>query len=90
MPPGRVRGATQWRRQSARRLAEWSLWLDERPVAPVAHRQVVLTDPKRLRAYFVHDRRRLRLLSRVAVHVPERYEVRVRYAGACASKPRLE
>jgi hypothetical protein len=50
----------------ARRLAEWSLWLDERLLAPVAHRQVVLTLPKRLRAYFLHDRRRLGLLSRVA------------------------
>jgi hypothetical protein len=50
----------------ARRLAEWSLWLDERLLAPVAHRQVVLTLPKRLRAYFLHDRRRLGLLSRIA------------------------
>ena len=32
----------------------------------VAHRQVVLTVPERLRAYLVHDRRRLGLLSRVA------------------------
>ena len=43
----------------ARRLAEWSLWLDEHLLAPVPHRQVVLTVPKRLRAYFLHDRRRL-------------------------------
>jgi hypothetical protein len=50
----------------ARRLAEWSLWLDEHLLAQVAHRQVVLTLPKRLRAYFLHDRRRLGLLSRVA------------------------
>ena len=50
----------------ARRLAEWSLWLDEHLLAPVAHRHVVLTIPKRLRAYFLHDRRRLGLLSRVA------------------------
>ena len=50
----------------ARRLAEWSLWLDEHLLAKVAHRQVVLTIPKRLRAYFLHDRRRLGLLSRVA------------------------
>ena len=42
----------------ARRLAEWSLWLDESLLAPVTHRQVVLTLPKRLRAYFRHDRRR--------------------------------
>ena len=36
-----------------RRLAEWSLWLDEHLLAPVPHRQVVLTVPKRLRAYFL-------------------------------------
>ena len=42
------------------------MWLDEHLIAPIAHRQVVLTLPKRLRAYFVHDRRRLGLLSRVA------------------------
>lgn len=47
-------------------MAEWSQWLGERLLAPVAHRQVVLTLPKRLRAYFVHDRRRLALLSRLA------------------------
>ncbi|MFM9079159.1 MAG: transposase [Opitutaceae bacterium] len=50
----------------ARRLAEWSLWLDEHLLAPVVHRHVVLTIPKRLRAYFLYDRRRLGLLSRVA------------------------
>ena len=36
----------------ARRLAEWSLWLRKRLLAPVTHRQVMLTAPKRLRAYF--------------------------------------
>jgi hypothetical protein len=50
----------------ARRLWEWSLWLEEHLLAPVAHRQVVLTVPKRLRPYFLHDRRRLGLLSRLA------------------------
>ena len=50
----------------ARRLAEWSLWLDEHLLASVAHRHVVLTIPKRLRAYFLYDRRRLGLLSLVA------------------------
>ena len=50
----------------ARRMAEWSLWLDEHLLAPVPHRQVVLTLPKRLRAYFLHDRRRLGRLSRIA------------------------
>ena len=33
----------------ARRLAEWSVWLDEHLLAPVAHRRVLLTVPKRLR-----------------------------------------
>ena len=50
----------------ARRLAQWRLWLDEHLLAAVAHRHVVLTIPKRLRAYFLYDRRRLGLLSRVA------------------------
>jgi hypothetical protein len=57
----------------ARRLAEWSLWLDEQLVAAVAHRQVVLTVPKRLRLYFVHDRRRLGLLSQVATRTLRAY-----------------
>ena len=42
------------------------MWLDEHLLAPVAHWQALLTLPKRLRAYFVHARRRLGLLSRVA------------------------
>ena len=42
------------------------MWLDEHLLAPVAHRQVVLTVPKRLRVYSLHDRRRLGLLSRLA------------------------
>jgi len=50
----------------ARRLAEWSAWLDVHLLAPVPHRQVVLTVPKRLRAYFICDRRRLGVLSRIA------------------------
>ena len=57
----------------ARRLAEWSLWLDERLLAPVAHRQVVLTVPKRLRAYFIYERRRLGLLSRIAARALRTY-----------------
>ena len=57
----------------ARRLAEWSVWLDAHLLAPAAHRQVVLTVPKRLRAYFVHDRRRLGLLSRVATRTLRAY-----------------
>jgi hypothetical protein len=57
----------------ARRLAEWSVWLEEHLLAPVAHRQVVLTVPKRLRPYFVHDRRRLGLLSRIATRTLRAY-----------------
>jgi hypothetical protein len=35
----------------AKRLALWTLWLEESLLAPgVPHRQVVLTIPKRLRA----------------------------------------
>ena len=57
----------------ARRLAQWSLWLDEQLLAPVAHRHVVLTIPRRLRAYFLYDRRRLGLLSRVAYRTLHAY-----------------
>jgi len=57
----------------ARRLAEWSLWLDEQLLARVPHRQVVLTLPKRLRPYFVHDRRRLGELSRLGYHTLRDY-----------------
>jgi len=45
---------------------EWSLWLDEYLLAAVAHRHVVMTIPRRLRAHFLYDRRRLGQLSRVA------------------------
>jgi hypothetical protein len=57
----------------APRLAEWSMWLAEHLLAPVAHRQVVLTVPKRLRPYFLHDRRRLGLLSRLATRTLRAY-----------------
>jgi len=57
----------------ARRLAEWSLWLGERQLAAVPHRRVVLTVPKRLRVYFLYDRRRRSLLSRVASHTLRAY-----------------
>jgi hypothetical protein len=57
----------------ARRLAEWSLWLDEHLLAAVPHRQVVLTLPKRLRPYFLHDRRQLGGLSRVAYRTLREY-----------------
>jgi hypothetical protein len=57
----------------ARRLTEWSVWLDEHLLAAVAHRQVVLTLPKRLRPYFIRDRRRLGLLSQVATRTLRAY-----------------
>jgi hypothetical protein len=41
----------------AKRLAIWTRWLDPTRLAPVPHRQVVLTIPKRLRAYCLHRRR---------------------------------
>ena len=50
----------------AKRLALWSLWLEETLLAPVPHRQVVLAVPKRLRPYFLYDRALLGELSRVA------------------------
>jgi hypothetical protein len=40
----------------AKRLALWGIWLEETLLAPVSHRQVVLTVPKRLRPYFLYDR----------------------------------
>ena len=50
----------------AKRLARWSLWLDETLLAAVPHRQVVLTLPKRLRAYCLYRRSLLGDLARVA------------------------
>ena len=50
----------------AKRLAIWAQWLDTRRLAPVPHRQVVLTIPKRLRAYGRYRRRLLGEIARVA------------------------
>src|SRR6266404_310009 len=44
----------------ARRLAIWTQWLDTTLLAPVPHRHVVLTIPKRLRADCLYRRRRLK------------------------------
>jgi hypothetical protein len=49
----------------AKRLALWTLWLEESLLAPVPHRQVVLTLPKRLRAYCLYRRRLLGDIARV-------------------------
>lgn len=67
----------------ARRLAEWSLWLDEHLLARVPYRQVVLTLPKRLRTYWLHDRRRLGRLSRVA------YRTLCHYLRAARGEPEV-
>jgi len=50
----------------AKRLAEWTLWLGEELLAPVPHRQMVFTLPKRLRPYFLWRRTLLGDLARVA------------------------
>ena len=50
----------------AKRLAIWTQWLDTTLLAPVPHRQVVLTIPKRLRASCLYRRRLLGEIARVA------------------------
>ena len=50
----------------AKRLAIWTQWLDTTLLAPVPHRQVVLTIPKRLRVYCLYRRRLLDAIARVA------------------------
>ena len=51
----------------AKRLALWTLWLEGSLLAPgVPHRQVVLTIPKRLRAWCLYRRSLLGDLARVA------------------------
>ena len=50
----------------AKRLAIWTQWLDTSLLAPVPHRQVVLTIPTRLRAYCLYRRRLLGEIARVA------------------------
>jgi hypothetical protein len=53
----------------AKRLAIRAEWLDTSLLAPVPHRQVVLTIPKRLRAYCLYRRR---LLGEIAREGPRR------------------
>ncbi len=50
----------------AKRLTLWTLWLDETLLAPVPHRQVVLTIPKRLRPWCLYRRALLGDLARIA------------------------
>ena len=52
----------------AKRLAIWSEWLEHELLYAVPHRQFVFTVPKRLRLFFLHDRKLLGLLCRVAAH----------------------
>lgn len=56
----------------AKRLAQWSRWLDQTLLAPVPHRQVVLTLPKRLRAYCLYRRALLGDLARVGGRLYQR------------------
>ncbi len=50
----------------ARRAVLWAEWLTGEVLAPVDHHQWVFTLPKRLRLFFLHDRRLLGALSRCA------------------------
>ncbi len=50
----------------AKRLALWTLWLEETLLTPVPHRQVVLTIPKRLRPWCLYRRTLLGDLARAA------------------------
>jgi hypothetical protein len=50
----------------AKRLAAWTVWLDDELLAPVPHRQMVFVLPKRLRPYFQWRRKLLGDLARIA------------------------
>ena len=50
----------------AKRLEIWADWLEHELLYAVPHRQYVFTVPKRLRPFFLHDRRLLGQFSRVA------------------------
>jgi len=50
----------------AKRLALWTLWLEETLFSAVPQRQVVLTIPKRLRTWCLHRRKLLGDIARVA------------------------
>jgi len=50
----------------AKRAVAFAEWLHTTVLLPVLHRQIVLTIPKMLRAYFRYDRRLLGDLCRVA------------------------
>jgi len=50
----------------AKKLEIWADWLENELLYAVPHRQYVFTVPKRLRPFFLHDRRLLGVLARVA------------------------
>lgn len=59
--------------RAAARGVGWGLWLEERLLAAVPHRQVVVMVPNRLPACFLYDRGRLGLLSRVVCQTVREY-----------------
>ena len=63
----------------AKRLVIWTTWLDSTLLAPVPHRQVVLTIP---------TADPLEFLARVLVHIPDTGHVTTRYYGWYANRPR--
>jgi hypothetical protein len=65
----------------AKRLLVWSEWIEEEILDEVPHRQYVFTLPKRLRPWFLHERRLLGLLSRVA------YETLREFLSATLDEP---
>jgi len=64
--PSPARADTSARAVLPKRLAIWTPWLDTTLLAPVPYRQVVLTIPKRLRAYGLYRRCLLGEIARVA------------------------
>ena len=64
--PSRASAGTSVPDCHAKRLVIWTQWLDTTLLAPVPHRQVVLTLPKRLRASCLFRRRLLGEIARVA------------------------
>ena len=57
----------------AKRLEEWGEWMREGLLLDVPHRQVVFTIPKRLRIFFMYNRRLLGSLCRLALRSLTRY-----------------
>jgi len=64
--PSPARADTSARAVTPKRLAIWTQWLDATLLAPVPHRQVVRTIPKRLRASCLYRRCLLGEIARVA------------------------